>query len=171
MDDESERFAKMANQKRRSVSRRGAVWGLTRGRGRPVPLSSGVERAVPRLSQALACMAQPNLTRSVSAKAHDFRKRSLQSRSDKSCQAQLGMAASHKLMQTSNTPQTDKTPTKQATKKLSCKQLSFSINPQRETYLVSRKWNTWQLVPKAGAWAKLVPSAKPQLDRSSTCLV
>ena len=65
----------------------------------------------------------------------------------------------------------DKTPTKQATKKLSCKQLSFSINPQRETYLVSRKWNTWQFVPKAGAWAKLVPSAKPQLDRSSTCLV
>ncbi len=52
MDRESERFAQMTNQKRRSVLRRGAVWGLTRGRGRPGPLSSGVERAVPRLSKA-----------------------------------------------------------------------------------------------------------------------
>ena len=53
------RFAQMTNQKRRSVLRRGAAGGLIRGRSRLAPLSSRVERVVPRLCQAQLGMAKP----------------------------------------------------------------------------------------------------------------
>ena len=75
------RFAKMANQKRRSVFRRGASSGFQRARDEHRPLALVWSKQLHDFPQTQFAHRRSLFSRSVSTKAHDFRKRQLASRS------------------------------------------------------------------------------------------